>query len=169
LLPRIMPVPNAERVADSRLSSTHRGGPLEGTAHDLEVSWGSSRVVVTMQTARAPTGSRSRIPGTPRRLRDMNSSSAEQPPASIVPCCACRRRRPFDRNNATVCPRQPSRCRWAQRRGSPQYFSIQLTTSLIVALRGIMCDDSYTTRRLCSGLVPRRSNSGSCDVTVGKK
>jgi hypothetical protein len=28
------------------------------------------------------------------------------------------------------------------RDGSPQYFSIQFTTSLIVSLRGIMCDES---------------------------
>ena len=53
--------------------------------------------------------------------------------------------------------------------GLAQYLSIQFTTSLIVSLRGIMCDDSSTTRRLCSAGVPRSVNNGSYEVAVGKK
>ena len=52
-------------------------------------------------------------------------------------------------------------------RRAPGPFSIQFTTSLIIALRGMMCDVSWTTRRLCSGGVPSSLKSGSWVVSFG--
>ena len=75
----------------------------------------------------------------------------------------------FSYNRSIVATKNRETVAYSLGVGGPQYFSIQFTTSLIISFRGMLCEASKTTRRLCSGGVPNSSNSGSCEVAVGKK
>jgi hypothetical protein len=112
----------------------------------LSGSWASSRAVVIMPTARAPTGARSRIlrdavDRSPRTLRAPNRFA--QAPSDAARAVIAQRLPLTVRPARTIGP--PDRL-WrsgrAHRDVCPQYFSIQSTTSLIIWLRGIECDVS---------------------------